>query len=68
MNTSTPVLLDVDSRGVARVVLNRPERNNAYDGDLVQALLKGFDTLEQTAACAPSSSAATANIFRPAPI
>ena len=49
LGTTTPILLDVDSRGVARVVLNRPERNNAYDGDLIQALLKGFDTLEQTA-------------------
>ena len=48
-NTNSPVLLDIDSRGVARVTLNRPERNNAYDGDLIQALLKGFDTLEQTA-------------------
>jgi methylglutaconyl-CoA hydratase len=48
-NATSPVLLDVDSRGVARVVLNRPERNNAYDGDLIQALLNGFDTLEQTA-------------------
>ncbi len=48
MNTNSPVLLDVDSRGVARVVLNRPERNNAYDGDLIKALLAGFDTLEQT--------------------
>jgi methylglutaconyl-CoA hydratase len=48
-NTTSPVLLDVDDRGVARVVLNRPERNNAYDGDLIKALLSGFDTLEQTA-------------------
>ncbi len=43
-----PVLLDVDQRGVAQVVLNRPERNNAYDGALVQALLAALDTLEQT--------------------
>jgi methylglutaconyl-CoA hydratase len=48
MNTSTPVFLDVDNRGVARVVLNRPERNNAYDGELIKSLLAGFDTLEQT--------------------
>ncbi len=48
-NTDSPVLLDIDSRGVARVVLNRPERNNAYDGALIAALLAGFDTLEQTA-------------------
>ena len=48
MSENSHVLLDIDSRGVARVVLNRPERNNAYDGDLIAALLKGFDTLEQT--------------------
>src|SRR5580700_3410268 len=48
-NATSSIILDVDSRGVARVTLNRPERNNAYDGDLIQALLKGFDTLEETA-------------------
>jgi len=48
-NTISPVRFDVDDRGVARVMLNRPERNNAYNGDLIQALLKGFDTLEETA-------------------
>jgi methylglutaconyl-CoA hydratase len=45
---AAPVLLDIDSRGIARVVLNRPERNNAYDGDLINALLAGLDSLEQT--------------------
>jgi methylglutaconyl-CoA hydratase len=49
MTDNSPVLLAVDERGVARVTLNRPERNNAYDGDLIAALLEGFDTLEQTA-------------------
>jgi methylglutaconyl-CoA hydratase len=49
MTENSPVLLDIDERGVARVVLNRPERNNAYDGDLIAALLAGFDTLEETA-------------------
>src|ERR1700733_2200633 len=44
---TTPILLDIDDRSVARVVLNRPERNNAYDGDLIQALLAALDTLEQ---------------------
>src|SRR5580700_4958568 len=48
-NATSSIILDVDSRGVARVTLNRPERNNAYDGDLIKALLKGFDTLEETA-------------------
>lgn len=43
-----PVLLDIDQRGVAHVALNRPERNNAYDGALIQALLAALDTLEQT--------------------
>jgi methylglutaconyl-CoA hydratase len=43
-----PVLLDIDQRGVAQVVLNRPERNNAYDGALIQALLAALDTLEKT--------------------
>jgi methylglutaconyl-CoA hydratase len=42
---TAPVLLDIDGRGVARVVLNRPERNNAYDGELIQALLAALDTL-----------------------
>jgi len=34
---------------VARVTLNRPERNNAYDGDLIAALLAALDELEQAA-------------------
>jgi len=50
MTTSStgPVLLDIDTRGVAKVVLNRPERNNAYDGELIAALLAALDTLEHT--------------------
>ena len=46
--TGEPILLDIDQRGVAHVALNRPERNNAYDGALIQALLTALDTLEQT--------------------
>ncbi|MGB6535294.1 MAG: enoyl-CoA hydratase-related protein [Xanthobacteraceae bacterium] len=45
-DSSAPILLDVDSRGVANVVLNRPERNNAYDGGLIAALLATMDRLE----------------------
>jgi methylglutaconyl-CoA hydratase len=45
---SDPVLLAIDDRGVAHVTLNRPERNNAYDGALIQALLAALDTLQQT--------------------
>jgi methylglutaconyl-CoA hydratase len=45
---TAPVLLEIDERGVANVVLNRPERNNAYDGGLIAALQAGLDTLEKT--------------------
>jgi methylglutaconyl-CoA hydratase len=43
-----PVLLEIDQRGVAHVTLNRPERNNAYDGALIAALSAALDTLERT--------------------
>jgi methylglutaconyl-CoA hydratase len=44
-NSVGPVLWSVDKRGVATVVLNRPEVNNAYDGDLIQGLLGALDAL-----------------------
>jgi len=44
-NTSGPVLWSVDARGVATVVLNRPEVNNAYDETLIQGLLNALDAL-----------------------
>ena len=43
--TSGPVLWSVDERGVARLVLNRPQVNNAYDGALIEALHAGLDAL-----------------------
>lgn len=43
--TSGPVLWDVDPRGVATVTLNRPEVNNAYNGELVEGLLAALDAL-----------------------
>ncbi len=42
------VLLDVDARGVATVTLNRPDVNNAYNGALIEGMLKGLDTLGKT--------------------
>ena len=42
---SDPVLWNVDERGVARVTLNRPEVYNAYNGELIAALLKIYDAL-----------------------
>ena len=44
-NSTGPVLWDVDARGVASVVLNRPEVNNAYDDDLIQGLLTAMEAL-----------------------
>lgn len=48
MNQTTPtdqVLWRVDGRGVAYVTLNRPELYNAYNGELITALLVAFDQL-----------------------
>lgn len=39
------VLLDVDARGVATVTLNRPEIGNAYNEDLLGALIAGLQQL-----------------------
>jgi methylglutaconyl-CoA hydratase len=47
-DSTAPVLLDIDERGVAKVVLNRPERNNAYDDGLIAALSATVDKLEGT--------------------
>ncbi|NQW10429.1 MAG: enoyl-CoA hydratase/isomerase family protein [Alphaproteobacteria bacterium] len=40
------VLLAVDGRGVATVTLNRPERNNAYNDDVIGGLLDAFGRLD----------------------
>ena len=40
-----PVMWSVDARGVARVTLNRPEVYNAYNGDMIAALLETYDAL-----------------------
>ena len=39
------VLTSIDSRGIAEVVLNRPERNNAYNGTMIYELIKSFTSL-----------------------
>lgn len=43
--TNTTVLWEIDRRGVATVTLNRPEVNNAYNGDLIQGVLAAMDAL-----------------------
>lgn len=40
-----PLLSSVDPRGVANIVLNRPEVGNAYNGDLIGALLTALASL-----------------------
>lgn len=40
-----PVLWSLDRRGVARVTLNRPEVNNAYDGAMIEGLHEAMDAL-----------------------
>ncbi len=42
---SDPVLLHVDARGLATATLNRPERGNAYDEDMLAALIAGLQRL-----------------------
>ena len=47
-NNNGPVLWDVDVRGVATVTLNRPEVNNAYNGEMIDGLLAALDALGST--------------------
>lgn len=42
---SNVVLCSTDKRGVATVTLNRPERNNAYNGEVIEALIAGVEAL-----------------------
>jgi 1,4-dihydroxy-2-naphthoyl-CoA synthase len=43
--SASPVLWDLDERGVATVTLNRPEVNNAYDAGLINGVLAAMDEL-----------------------
>jgi methylglutaconyl-CoA hydratase len=43
--STDPVLCSIDERGVAHVTLNRPEVYNAYNGELIAALLATYDAL-----------------------
>ena len=44
MNTPT-VITDVDTRGVATVTLNRPDKHNAFDDVIIAQLREAFDAL-----------------------
>ena len=39
------VLTSIDRSGIAEVVLNRPERNNAYNGAMIAELINSFTSL-----------------------
>lgn len=43
--TTPVVLMEKDERGVATVRINRPEVNNAYNGEMIDALIDGVGTL-----------------------
>ena len=43
--SNPPLLSSVDPRGVANIVLNRPEVGNAYNGELIGALLEALASL-----------------------
>ena len=42
---SSPILWSLDPRGVATVTFNRPEVNNAYDGEFIAGVLGAMDEL-----------------------
>ncbi|MGE0312282.1 MAG: enoyl-CoA hydratase-related protein [Lautropia sp.] len=45
-----PVLTSIDARGIATITLNRPAVNNAYDGAMIDGLLKAGPALAGDAA------------------
>lgn len=50
MAGAAPVDCTIDARGVAQVVLNRPEKHNAFDGETVARLHAVFEELARTRA------------------
>jgi methylglutaconyl-CoA hydratase len=44
-SSNDPVIWHIDERGVAYLTLNRPQVYNAYNGDMIIALLAAFDKL-----------------------
>lgn len=47
--TASPILWSLDPRGVATVTFNRPEVNNAYNGEFIAGVLGAMDALGQQA-------------------
>ena len=45
MTDKNIVLCETDNRGIANVHLNRPHKNNAYNGEMIEKLLEVFEGL-----------------------
>jgi methylglutaconyl-CoA hydratase len=48
--TTPPVLLSIDARGIATATLSRPEAGNAYNADMLHALIDGLTALSSNPA------------------
>jgi methylglutaconyl-CoA hydratase len=48
-NSSSPILWHLDARGVAAVTFNRPQANNAYNGEFLAGVLDAMDALGKEA-------------------
>ena len=56
MSEEMTVLTDIDARGVARIVLNRPEVRNAMNAAFIRDLTEAVEERSaRTRACGPSS-------------
>ncbi len=47
MTNNTQVITQIDERGVASITLNRPEVHNAFDDNIIHALIESLTALEQ---------------------
>ena len=45
MTDKNIVLCEIDNRGIANIYLNRPHKNNAYNGEMIEKLLEVFEGL-----------------------
>jgi len=45
MTDKNIVLCEIDNRGIANIYLNRPHKNNAYNGEMIERLLEVFEGL-----------------------
>lgn len=47
MTEAAPVIVAIDPVGIATITLNRPERHNAFDDVVIEALIAALDRVEQ---------------------